>query len=237
MKDAPSQAKAPQARQGLLTACSGNLAVQTLADPSSGSVRSLPPRFPECAPVLPPMNNTLVINVDIGETRVALIEKGVLGELYLERERDRSPVGNVYLGKVTRVLPGMQAAFIDIGLDRAAFLHVEDVIPREDFDQLAKDDEGEEQEGEENGNKRGRVTRKTPIRDVLREGQTIVVQVSKGPISTKGARVTSHVSLPGRYVVYMPTIDHVGVSKRIGNDRERKRLREVIDSVKPKTGG
>jgi ribonuclease G len=183
-------------------------------------------------------NNTIVISVDVGETRVALIENGILAELYLERERDRSPVGNVYLGKVTRVLPGMQAAFIDIGLDRAAFLHVEDVIPREDFDQLAlKDDEEGEQEGDENGKQRGRVTRKTPIREVLREGQTIVVQVSKGPISTKGARVTSHVSLPGRYVVYMPTIDHVGVSKRIGNDRERKRLREVIDSVKPKTGG
>ncbi len=185
-------------------------------------------------------NNTIVISVDVGETRVALIENGILAELYLERERDRSPVGNVYLGKVTRVLPGMQAAFVDIGLDRAAFLHVEDVIPTKDFDQLVSkaDDGDEDDENEESVDKhRGRVTRKTPIRDVLKEGQQIVVQVSKGPISTKGARVTSHVSLPGRYVVYMPTIDHTGVSKRIGNERERKRLREVIDAVKPPQGG
>lgn len=184
-------------------------------------------------------NNTIVISVDVGETRVALIENGILGELYLERERDRSPVGNVYLGKVTRVLPGMQAAFVDIGLDRAAFLHVEDVIPTKDFDQLvSKADEGDVEDEDDGIEKhRGRVTRKTPIRDVLKEGQQIVVQVSKGPISTKGARVTSHVSLPGRYVVYMPTIEHIGVSKRIGNERERKRLREVIDMVKPPQGG
>ncbi|HJL14594.1 MAG TPA: Rne/Rng family ribonuclease [Sandaracinaceae bacterium LLY-WYZ-13_1] len=187
-------------------------------------------------------NNTIVISVDVGETRVALIENGILAELYVERERDRSPVGSVYLGKVTRVLPGMQAAFVDIGLDRAAFLHVEDVIPTKDFEKLAS---GEPDNGNDSGSsgksggkkKRGRVTRKTPIREVLKEGQQIVVQVSKGPISTKGARVTSHVSLPGRYVVYMPTIDHVGVSKRIGNQRERSRLREVIESCKPPQGG
>ncbi|MCZ7677978.1 MAG: ribonuclease E/G, partial [Sandaracinaceae bacterium] len=176
--------------------------------------------------------------MDVGETRVALIENGILAELYVERERDRSPVGNVYLGKVTRVLPGMQAAFVDIGLDRAAFLHVEDVIPTKDFEQLVGngEEEAEEDEGDGIEKHRGRVTRKTPIRDVLKEGQQIVVQVSKGPISTKGARVTSHVSLPGRYAVYMPTIEHVGVSKRIGNERERKRLRDVIDAVKPPHG-
>ncbi|MFK7985887.1 MAG: ribonuclease E/G [Sandaracinaceae bacterium] len=183
-------------------------------------------------------NNTIVISVDVGETRVALIENGILAELYVERERDRSPVGSIYLGKVTRVLPGMQAAFIDIGLDRAAFLHVEDVIPTKDFEKLANKDDDDDSKGDSGSrNKRGRVSRKTPIRDVLKEGQSIVVQVSKGPISTKGARVTSHVSLPGRYVVYMPTIEHVGVSKRIGNERERRRLREVIDSCKPSQGG
>ena len=183
-------------------------------------------------------NNSLVISVDVGETRVALIENGILAELYVERERDRSPVGNVYLGKVTRVLPGMQAAFVDIGLDRAAFLHVEDVLATKDLEKLTgkDDDNGSSKEDGQNG-KRGRVTRKTPIRDVLKEGQSIVVQVSKGPISTKGARVTSHVSLPGRYAVYMPTIEHVGVSKRIGNVSERRRLREVIDACKPDHGG
>jgi ribonuclease G len=178
--------------------------------------------------------NALLINLDIGETRVALIENGIVAELYVERARDRSPVGNIYLGKVTRVLPGMQAAFLDIGLDRAAFLHVEDVIPAEDFARLVEEGTGEE---EENGARGRRISRKTPIREVLREGQTLVVQVSKGPISTKGARVTSHIALPGRYAVYMPTVDTIGVSKRIGKDRERKRLREVIDSIKPPTGG
>ena len=193
--------------------------------------------------------NTIVISVDVGETRVALVENGILAEIYVERERDRSPVGNIYLGKVTRVLPGMQAAFVDVGLDRAAFLHVEDVIPQADFEKLVGDkdnggdDDDDEAEGDNGGSsskkskKDERLSRKTPIRDVLKEGQHIVVQVSKGPISTKGARVTSHVSLPGRFVVYMPTIEHVGVSKRIGNDKERKRLREVIDAVKPPHGG
>ena len=188
--------------------------------------------------------NTIVISVDAGETRIALIENGILSEIIVERDRDKSPVGNIYLGKVTRVLPGMQAAFIDIGLDRAAFLHVEDVIPKADFDKLlsheeepSSEGEGDDEKEKDGKDKDGRLSRKTPIRDVLKEGQSIVVQVSKGPISTKGARVTSHVSLPGRFVVFMPTIDHVGISKRIGSDKERKRLREVIDGVKPKTGG
>ncbi|MFW5876379.1 MAG: Rne/Rng family ribonuclease [Myxococcota bacterium] len=179
--------------------------------------------------------NTLVINVDIGETRVALIEDGILAEMYVERERERSPVGNIYLGKVTRVLPGMQAAFLDVGLDRAAFLHVEDVIPAGDFDKLVEDGPDDENGGGAKG--RQKVSRKTPIREVLKEGQSLVVQVSKGPISTKGARVTSHIALPGRYVVYLPTVDHVGISKRIGRERERRRLRQVIESVKPPNGG
>ena len=137
----------------------------------------------------------------------------------LERRRDRSPVGNIYVGRVTRVLPGMQAAFIDIGLDRAAFLHVEDLLPPTDVDKVTEESKaGEDDDAAQRPN---RLSRKTPIRDVIKEGQTIVVQVSKGPIGTKGARVTSHVALPGRYVVYMPTLEQVGVSKRIGNDKER----------------
>jgi ribonuclease G len=195
--------------------------------------------------------NSLVINVDISETRVALIEGGSITELFVERDQDKSPVGNVYLGKVTRVLPGMQAAFIDISLDRAAFLHVEDVVPQEDMDNLlSAEDGGEEaeegaehgEEGAENGEPKPKavarkVTRATPIRDVLKEGQSLMVQVSKGPIGTKGARVTSHIALPGRYVVYLPTVEHIGISKRIGNEGERKRLREAIDAVKPPQGG
>jgi len=181
--------------------------------------------------------NTLLINAGIGETRVALIQGGILAELSVERTRERSPVGDIAVGKVTRVLPGMQAAFIDIGLDRAAFLHVEDVVPTGELAKMADHEEanGEEEGGGGLGIKR--LSRKTPIRDVLTEGQSLVVQVSKGPIGTKGARVTSHVALPGRYVVFMPTIDHVGVSKRIGNDKERRRLKEVIESIKPAQGG
>ena len=193
-------------------------------------------------------NNSLVINVDISETRVALIEAGSITELFVEREQDKSPVGNVYLGKVTRVLPGMQAAFIDISLDRAAFLHVEDVVPQEDMDNLLAGEEEEEEvvglpDGDESAPEvkpkahSRRVTRATPIRDVLKEGQSLMVQVSKGPIGTKGARVTSHVALPGRYVVYLPTVDHIGISKRIGNETERRRLREAIEAVKPPQGG
>ncbi len=181
------------------------------------------------------MSNRILINVDVGETRVGLIEDGILGELYVERKRDRSPVGNVYLGKVTRVLPGMQAAFVDVGLDRAAFLHVEDLqLPP------GAAEEEENAEGDKrNGNRRRskRASRKTPIRDLIKEGQEIVVQVSKGPISTKGARVTTHIALPGRYVVYMPQESEVGISKRIGRDNERKRLKEVIESIKPPQGG
>lgn len=189
-------------------------------------------------------NNALVINVDIAETRVALIENGSLTELFMERLQDRSPVGNIYLGKVTRVLPGMQAAFIDIGLDRAAFLHVEDVVPSEDMESLLSHDDhsqhsdGDGEEGDKAAKKPSRkVTRATPIRDVLTEGQSLMVQVSKGPIGTKGARVTSHISMPGRYVVYLPTVDHIGISKRIGNDKERKRLKETIEAFKPPQGG
>ncbi len=229
--------------------------------------------------------NQIVINVDIGETRVAIIENGIVAELHIERRGDRSVVGDVYLGKVTRVLPGMNAAFVDLGLDRAAFLHVDDALPDEEFRaaMLADDDEEAPSEADAEGadappsssapepeipgdeDLEAKPETKTqlkvhthrppkpqrqqgprpqrdarpqkPIRDVLREGQEVVVQVSKGPISTKGARVTSHVSLPGRYVVYMPTVDHMGVSKRIGNEKERRRLREVIESLKPEKGG
>ena len=177
---------------------------------------------------------TIVVSVDIGETRVALIEDGILAELYVERENERSPVGNIYLGRVTRILPGMQAAFIDVGLDRAAFLHVEDVVPPADWEYVA---DRHESDDDEPPAKKQRLTRRTPIRDVLKDGQHILVQVSKGPIGTKGARVTSHISLPGRFVVYMPTVDHLGVSKRIGNERERRRLRDSITSLKPPEGG
>jgi ribonuclease G len=217
--------------------------------------------------------NQIVINIDIGEIRVAIIENGIVTELHIERRGDRNVVGDVYLGKVTRVLPGMNAAFVDLGLERAAFLHVDDALPDEEFRaaMMGDDDdpediiaeveappavEGEAEEPEipsetkaakptEPRPVKNRVKPRPapnsrvpkPIRDLVREGQEVIVQVSKGPISTKGARVTSHISLPGRYVVYMPTVDHLGVSKRIGNEKERRRLREVIESLRPEKGG
>jgi len=292
--------------------------------------------------------NQIVINVDIGETRVALIENGIVTELHIERRGERSNVGDVYLGRVTRVLPGMNAAFVDIGLERAAFLHSEDVVAeqrlrettvfyddddggddvpppptklpasvaeqldadRSDNEPLALDGKGDSDGEDEDfalverwhdhsdhdhddhggegiddevgvgdiladaggelpsrepapsgGQRRlpksqrqkrkearrrqgsgGRPQRKekpvrSPIRDLLREGQEIVVQLSKDPIGTKGARCTSHISLAGRYSVYLPTVEHVGVSKRIGSEKERRRLREVIEQLKPEKGG
>ena len=351
--------------------------------------------------------NTLVINCDLRETRVALIENGVIAELQIERAAHRGTVGNIVLGKVSRVLPGMQAAFIDVGMERAAFLHVEDLIRPDDFEaylagdfgeidkaesgkdvggaaasdddddddhllspeadalspaeaaaadtaghpddddldaddlddddddaddldddepsdpgdeaEASKpseagaesdddDDDNEEEEEEErssgrskkrrrrrsgsassggggggaatasssgervksassgNGSrtrersrtrdrgsrsegrsssaegrserkKTSRVSRSVPITDVVKEGDQVIVQISKEPIGTKGARVTSHVSLPGRYCVFLPTVDHIGISKRIGSTSERARLRKVIDAMKPKTGG
>jgi ribonuclease G len=327
--------------------------------------------------------NLLVINVDIREIRVALIEKGVIAELHIERLSSRSTLGNIYLGTVSRVLPGMQAAFIDIGQERAAFLHVEDLIRPDDFeaylsgarkegelgideeieledgqtvappkedngagnadetlavedtldaaspedapDGAPEDGEAEETNGQDlaeppvipdmpelddvpivadesdtddetptpvrevvvaragSGRKRRRarrarvahssratrsgrglskhppadkrvgrgaarrgdkrrgqshrISKSTPIREVVREGQQVIVQVTKEPIGTKGARVSSHASLPGRYVVYLPTVAHVGISKRIGSDKERARLRATIDAMKPPKGG
>ena len=348
--------------------------------------------------------NTLVINCDIRETRVCLIENGVIAELHLERAAVRGAVGNIILGRVTRVLPGMQAAFIDVGMERAAFLHVEDLIRPDDFEAYldkdehreltggrrdeagakvvtggdeSDDDDGgaqeaesasdatdatdasdatepdepmegdsedssddvelgqeipedddtgdediaaaddsngdvlaaggsEGQSGEEgdqpldepitpvplvakattaveprNGRRRRRGrnngrgrdqkepvartqtsgggssrsarresvrdrrnrgpaprgTRAVPITEVVKEGDEVIVQVSKEPIGTKGARVTSHVALPGRHVVYLPTVEHVGISKRIGSTRERQRLRQVMESLKPDAGG
>ncbi len=168
--------------------------------------------------------NSLVINVGVGETRVCLIEDSRLGELHIERATEQSPVGNIYVGRVTRVLPGMQAAFIDVGLDRAAFLHVEDLRPPKD------DSNGGDK-------KRKRASRSTPIRDLLKEGQELLVQVSKGPIGMKGARVTCHIALPGRYVVYTPTVEQVSVSKRIANDKIRKTLKAVVEEIRPAEGG
>ncbi|MCX8117333.1 MAG: ribonuclease G [Desulfobacterota bacterium] len=174
------------------------------------------------------MANELIINVTPQETRVALLEDRVLAELHIERTRDRGIIGNIYKGKVVKVLPGMQAAFVDIGLERAAFLYVADVYAGVDeFDEMAF-------LGLEMANS---INPSTQIQDLLFEGQEILVQVSKEPIGTKGTRITSYITLPGRYLVYMPTVDHIGVSRRIRDEKERRRLREIAQSIKPPSGG
>jgi ribonuclease G len=183
--------------------------------------------------------NLLVINADGPETRVALVENGQVVEIYIERRRERGIVGNIYKGKVLRVLPGMQAAFVDIGTDKAAFLYVADVRGSpEDVKALFvdEDDEGRERKvpgGEREREPEDRGGKDTRIEDLLRPSQEILIQIAKAPIGTKGSRSTSYISLPGRNLVFMPTVDHVGISRRIGSDKERKRLRNIVDSMRP----
>jgi ribonuclease G len=182
----------------------------------------------------------LVINAEGPETRVALIEKGLLSELYIERRRERGIVGNIYKGRVKRVLPGMQAAFVDLGIEKSAFLYVGDIRGApEDFRALFSDSSDDESQGKKKDKKDKKAADKrgARIEDLVKEGQDVLVQVAKGPIGTKGARVTSYVSLPGRNLVFMPTVDHVGISRRIASDKERKRLRAIVDSMRPEGAG
>ena len=157
------------------------------------------------------MSEEILINVTPSETRVALVENGVLQEVHIERASRRGLVGNIYKGRVCRVLPGMQAAFVDVGMDRAAFLHVSDI----------------QCETEEAGQMEGC---KPPdsIAELLHEGQVLMVQVIKDPIGSKGARLTTHVSIPSRYLVLMPDLRHVGISQRIEDEVERQRLKEAV---------
>src|SRR6185369_1150984 len=185
------------------------------------------------------MGNELVINTTSHETRIALIENGTIAELYVERSRVKGIIGNIYKGRVVRVLPGMQAAFVDIGLEKAAFLYVADVFDAmEEYESLlddAKKDHLENGDQPSEGHPDFRPL--PPIEDLLQEGQELLVQVSKEPIGTKGARITSHISLPGRHLVYMPTVDHVGISRRIEDEVERERLRESVERLKQNGSG
>jgi len=172
--------------------------------------------------------NIILINHNPHETRVAALQGNRLVEFYTERSKDKGISGNIYKGKVVRVLPGMQAAFVDIGLDRTAFLHATDVYEMfDEFEEFAKETEEE----------RGRPSRRIPIQEILKEGQEIMVQVAKEPIGSKGARITSHISLPGRHIVFTPTDDHIGISRRIGSEKERRRLREIVVRLRPEGSG
>ncbi|SEF82520.1 ribonuclease G [Nitrosomonas ureae] len=156
------------------------------------------------------MSNEILVNITPQETRVAILEQGVTQELHIERTSGRGIVGNIYNGRVSRVLPGMQSAFVDIGLDRAAFLHVADIRdPKPEGDAMK------------------------PIEKLLYEGNSIVVQVIKDAISTKGARLSTQISLAGRLLVYLPQESHIGISQRIEDDSERELLREKLRQILP----
>lgn len=201
-----------------------------------------------------PKKRDILVNANPFEARLAVVEDNSLVELYVERAKDRGITGNIYKGKIVRVLPGMQAAFVEVGLNRTAFLHVSDIKEDdEDLEQDDDDDEFREDKKEEaaassrepnkpkpaapKGYKAGRGRGGRPdkdvrIQDLVKEGQTIMIQVAKEPIGTKGARVTSYVSLPGRYLVLMPTYTRIGVSRRIQSDKERRRLRSIVKGLR-----
>jgi len=153
------------------------------------------------------ISKEILVNITPQETRVAILENGMVHEIYIERRRSKGLVGNIYKGRVARVLPGMEAAFIELGLERAAFLHVSDVA-----------------QARQNGNGGGM----PHISQVLREGQELLVQVIKDPLGTKGARLTTNITIPSRYLVFMPNSSNVGVSSRIESDEERERLRNML---------
>ena len=221
------------------------------------------------------MNKEMIISSTSHETRVAILEEDQVVEIFIEREQSRGVVGNIYKGRVSKVLPGMQSAFVDLGLERDAFLYVTDVIsPTEEAlededdspaepppvpDAEGRDghgsaasagadaapepepsnggpDRGGRQGGSGGRRDRDRQPPSAKIEDLLKEGQEIVVQVVKEPLGTKGARITSHLSLPGRFLVYMPTVDHIGVSRKIESRDERRRLRGIIQRFRETSG-
>ncbi len=191
------------------------------------------------------MTNQLLINVQHDERRLALIEGGVTAELFYERVGHRGPVGNIYKGRVVRVLPGMQAAFVEIGLARAAFLFVGDAVPPESrAPSLAPpapddaDEDGATLPSDAPAAPRRRSADHYPsIETILRQGDELLVQVTKEPMGTKGARITTHVTLPGRHVVFVPGDRRVAISRRIQDPDERERLRALGARVCPSDGG
>ena len=183
------------------------------------------------------MKREILINASPRETRVAILEDDQLVELMMDRPETRRMVGDIYLGKIEAVLPGIQAAFVDIGTEKSAFLHASDLVYPEDDDQGDDADGVDEDDDDEEPERRGRRAKAPPIQEQLKRGQEILVQVSKEPISTKGPRVTAQISLAGRFLVYMPFASRVGVSRKIGERAERARLREQVKAVLPEDSG
>jgi ribonuclease G len=201
------------------------------------------------------MSKEMIISSSAHETRVAILEDDQVAEIFIERERSRGVVGNVYKGRVSKVLPGMQSAFVDLGLERDGFLYVTDVVASlEELDRFETEEEdvpaaplGATGNGGATGQRRDRPSshggrrerEKGPepkIEELLKEGQEIIVQVAKEPLGTKGARLTSHATMPGRFLVFMPTVDHVGVSRKIESREERSRLRGIVREFREQTG-
>src|SRR5512138_1398397 len=214
------------------------------------------------------MTKEMIISSSTHETRVAILEDDQVAEIFIEREHQRGVVGNLYKGRVSKVLPGMQSAFVDLGLERDGFLYVSDVVANsEEFDRLETDDDedggsagagdvssggtrpmqavrrpGSGDGGASGGgpgtrNRRDRDKGPDPkIEELLKEGQEILVQVAKEPLGTKGARLTSHATMPGRFLVFMPTVDHVGVSRKIESREERSRLRGIVREFREQHG-
>jgi ribonuclease G len=211
------------------------------------------------------MSKEMIISSSAHDTRVAILEDDQVAEIFIERERSRGVVGNVYKGRVSKVLPGMQSAFVDLGLERDGFLYVTDVVASfEELDRFETEDEDSgpaaatqgsngapssagaqrRDRPSSHGGRRGdsrsdRDREKGPepkIEELLKEGQEIIVQVAKEPLGTKGARLTSHATMPGRFLVFMPTVDHVGVSRKIESREERSRLRGIVREFREQTG-
>src|SRR5687768_1137093 len=199
------------------------------------------------------MTKEMIISSSAHETRVAILEEDLVAEIFIERERSRGVAGNLYKGRVSKVLPGMQSAFVDLGLERDGFLYVSDVIATfEEFDRLETDEDppspadvagGPATAGKpgaaRGGGRRDREREKGPepkIEELLKEGQEIIVQIGKEPLGTKGARLTSHATMPGRFLVFMPTVDHVGVSRKIDSREERSRLRGIVREFREQHG-
>jgi ribonuclease G len=185
------------------------------------------------------MTKEMIISSNGHETMVAILEDDLVAEIFVERERQRGVVGNVYKGRVSKVLPGMQSSFIDLGLERDGFLYVSEVVDTvEEFERLESgdDDEGKAQEGRDGRREKDDTRAQSRIEELLKEGQEILVQVVKEPLGTKGARLTSHVTMPGRFLVFMPTVDHIGVSRKIDSREERSRLRGIVREFRDQHG-
>ena len=170
------------------------------------------------------MRTEIYINQGVHESRIAIVEDGTLAEIWVERPESERMVGNIYKGKVAAVLPSLQAAFIDVGLERTAFLQVRDMVEAEN----------DADEDNNNGRRNGRRPRQyPPIQDLVKKGQELLVQITKEPIGTKGARITTQLALAGRFVVLMPNGDWVGVSRKIASFNERRRLRDTVRKLRP----